>query len=235
MWEHRWPPPLHTSQQWHLVFQADPASSRGIPSHASPHSRPFYCIRAANCVSLPGSLLPTPCFGLPTLPALADSHPRQGHPALIPKEVLRRAALRPLEPTQVEETPAQGEGGLAWVGAPPNARRGQRSWWMGKGVIIVAPPLARCSTMMLSYGVSGFFHSLWHPLLLSLQAVFSQPRAVLSLGLHSKPLFPTPSSPSQQATHDSGWNVHSCSVDHACGSYLVLPSTDRLLHSPLIP
>ena len=103
---------------------------------------------------------------------------------------------------------------------------------------MVAPPLAHHLTMMPCYGMSCFFHRVsqfWCPLLLSLWVVFSQPRALLSLGLHSKLLFPAPSSPLQQATHDSGWNAQSCGVDHACGSYLVLPSTDHLLHSLLIP
>ena len=102
---------------------------------------------------------------------------------------------------------------------------------------MVAPPLAHHSTMTPCYGVSGFFHrlsQLCHPLLLSIHAVFSQPRAVLSLGLYSKTLFPAPSSPSQQATHYSSWKMQSCTVDHACSSYFVLPSTDHLLHSPLI-
>ena len=144
-------------------------------------------------------------------------------------------ALRPPEPMQAEETLAQGAGGPTQVGAPPSACRSRR---VGKGIIMAAPPLAHCSTMTPCYVVSGFFHrvsQLWHPLLLSLQAVFSQPRAVVSLGLHSKSLFLAPSSPSQQVTHDSGCNAQSCGIDHACSSYLLLPSTDRLLHSPLIP
>ena len=41
--------------------------------------------------------------------------------------------------------------------------------------------------------------------------------------------------PSQQETCNSGWNAQCCGVDHACSSYFVLPSTDHLLHSPLIP
>ena len=139
---------------------------------------------------------------------------------------------------QAEATVAQVVGRPTQVGAPLNARRGQRSWWVGKGVMMVAPPLACHLTVTRCYGVSGFFHRLsllWCPLLLSLQAVFSQPRAVRSLGLHSKPPFPAPSSPSQQVTQSSGWNVQSCGVDHVCSSYFVLPSTDRLLCSPLIP
>ena len=90
----------------------------------------------------------------------------------------------------------------------------------------------------LFYGVLGFFrkHSqLWSFLLLSLQTVFSQPASVPSLGLSSKPHFPAPFPPSQQETHDSGWNVQCCCTDHVCSFYFFQPSTDHLLHSPLIP
>ena len=83
-----------------------------------------------------------------------------------------------------------------------------------------------------------FFHRLsrlWSSLLLSLQAVFSKPTAVPSLGPRSKPHFPAPSPPLQQVTHDSGWNVQRCGVDHVCSSYFVLPSTVCLSCSPLIP
>ena len=104
---------------------------------------------------------------------------------------------------------------------------------------MAAPSLARNSTMTLCfYGVPGFFHKLsqsWSSLLLSLQAVFSQPTAVPSLGLRSKPHFPALSAPPQQETHDSGWDAQRCSADHARRSYLVLPYTGRQLHSLLIP
>ena len=36
-------------------------------------------------------------------------------------------------------------------------------------------------------------------------------------------------------TEESGWDSQSCGADHACSSYFVLPSTDHLLCSPLIP
>ena len=176
IWEHCWLCPPWVSQQWRLTFQADPPSSRGIPGHASPHSHPFYCICAANCISLPRCVLPTPCFSPLTLPALADSRPRQGCPGLIPRMVLGWVALRALEPMQEEVTPAQEAGGPPQVGAPPNAHRGRRSWGVGKGFIRAALPLARCSTMTSCFGASSFFHRLsrlWCPLLLPLQAVFS--------------------------------------------------------------
>ena len=126
------------------------------------------------------------------------------------------------------------------MGAPPSAHGGgQRSWQVGRGVIMAALPLESHSAMTpCFYGVPGFFQRLsrlWSSLLLSLQAVFSQPTAVPSLGPCSKPHFPAPSPPSQPVTHDSGWNVQNCSVDHACSSYFVLPSTDHLRCSPLIP
>ena len=104
MWGQWWPRPPHASQQWCPTFQAVHASSRGIPSCASPHSCPHCYIRAAYNTPLPGSVLPTPHFSTQPQPASADSHPRQGSPGLIPKEALGWAALRPLEPTWAEET-----------------------------------------------------------------------------------------------------------------------------------
>ena len=229
------PRPPRACQQWQLTFQADHTSSRGIPGHASPHSRPLCCIHAAYSGPLHGSILPTPRFSTQPPLALADSHPRQGHPGLIPKEALGWAVLRSLEPTGGGDS-SPGAGRPSQMGAPPSAHQ---SWWVGKGIIMAAPPLL-CHSAMVScyYGVPGFFcrlFQLWSSLLLSLQAVFSQPTAVPSLGPCSKPHFPAPSPPSQQATHNSGWNVQSSGVDHVCSSYFVLPSTDHLLHSPLIP
>ena len=231
VWGGGGPASLRASQQWHLRFQADHASCRGTPSLASPLSRHLCCIHTANSVPLPGSVLPTPHFSIQPPPTSVDSHPRQGHLGLIPKEALGWAALRPPEPSQA--------GGKAQKGAPPSASGCQRSRPVGEGVIMAAAPLARHSTRMPCFcGVPGFFcrHSpLWSSLLLSLQAVFSQPIAVPSLGLHSKPHFPAPSPPSQQVTHNSGWNAQSWDVDPACHSYFVLPSTDLPLRSPLIP
>ena len=143
--------------------------------------------------------------------------PRQGHPGLIHREALGWA----------EETLAQGADGPAQMGAPPSA---QRSWWMGKGVVMAAPPFVHHSAMMpCFYGVPGFFcrlSRLWNSLLLSLLAVFSQPTAVPSLGPCSKPHFPAPRPPLQQVTHNSGWNAQSYGVDPACSTYFVLPPTD---------
>ena len=44
-----------------------------------------------------------------------------------------------------------------------------------------------------------------------------------------------PSPPLQQETHDSGQGVQDCGTDHVCSSYFVLPSTDHLLRSLLMP
>lgn len=98
---------------------------------------------------------------------------------------------------------------------------------------MAALPLACHSTMKpYFYGVLDIFHKLsqfWSPLILSLQAVFSKTTGVPSLGLHSKPHFPA------RMTHNSGWDVQSCSTDHTRSSYFVLPSRDHPLCSPLIP
>ena len=146
------------------------------------------------------------------------------------------SALRPRSPRRWNRPRPEGQVGTAQKGIPPMA---QRSWQVLEGAVMAALPLARQSTLMpCFYGVPGFFcrlSQLWSSLLLSLQAVFSLPIAVFSLGLRSKPHFPAPSPALQQVTHDSGWNAQSSSVDHARSSYFVLPFTDCLLHSPLIP
>ena len=41
--------------------------------------------------------------------------------------------------------------------------------------------------------------------------------------------------PSAQETHYSGSGTQGSGVNHVCSSYFVLPSTDGLLHFPLIP
>ena len=53
-----------------------------------------------------------------------------------------------------------------------------------------------------------------------LVAVFSQPTAVHTLGLLSKPHFPVLSPPLQQETHNSGWGAQGCGTDHAHSSSL---------------
>ena len=81
------------------------------------------------------------------------------------------AVLRTLEPERAKETLALRVGEPAQLGAPPCACRG-RSQQVGKGVAMVAPPLAHHSTMgFCFYSGPVFFqkHSwLWSSLLLSL-------------------------------------------------------------------
>ena len=241
VWEQWWPHPPHTSQQWCLVFQADQDSSRGIPSHTSPHSCPLCCICTANSVPLPGSILPTLHFSTQPHPTPPPQHqwslvPGSCAQGWFPRRLWDGWCSGPWSPHRWR-TP-QTEGRVSRLRCEPlpvpmEAKEG--SWRLGKVALSLA-----CHWTMMScfYGISDFFHRLswlWSSLLLSLQAVFSQPTAVPSLGSCSKPHFPEPSPVSQQATHDSGWNAQSYSVDHACSSYFVLPSTDHLLHSPLIP
>ena len=56
-----------------------------------------------------------------------------------------------------------------------------------------------------------------------------------SLGSCSKLHFSAHSPPPQQETQDSGWSAQGCGTDQMCSAYFVLPSTDCLLYSPLIP
>ena len=86
------------------------------------------------------------------------------------------------------------------------------------------------------YGGLGFLqeHSwLWSSSFPSPQAVSSQPTAVLSPGLLSKPHVPAPRPCLHWQTHVSSWDMQSCDLDPLCRSHSVLPATDWLLHSPL--
>ena len=117
---------------------------------------------------------------------------------------------------------------LRWVPLSVPTKAGAGEW--GGGVAMSAPPLVHHSTMAPCFcGGLGFFHKLsqlWSSLILSLQAVSSQPTAVPSLGLLSKPCFPAPSLSLHQETHDSGLGVQACGKDRAHSSYFVLSSTD---------
>lgn len=68
-----------------------------------------------------------------------------------------------------------------------------------------------------------------HPFRLSLQLSFRTPVAVLSLCLLFKPHFPAPKLPSYQETHDSGWDMPGCGMNHKHTCYTVLPPTDWLI------
>lgn len=102
---------------------------------------------------------------------------------------------------------------------------------------MAVPPLPCHSTAApLFYGDQGFPQKLsWSNLLLSLQAVSSHLTAVPFQGSLSKPHVPAHNPPPYKQTHVSGWGAWGCSMDRECRSYSVLPSTDQLLHSPLIP
>ena len=239
VWGQWWPRPPCTSQKWCLAFQVDHASSRGIPGHTYPYSRPLCCICSANSAPLLGPVLPTPCFSSQTLPASADSCPRQGCPRLIPKEPLGWGGAQASGAHAGGGDPSPRGGWACSDGSPSQYPQrlmkpagGERGC---NGGYTPCTPLKNDTLLLRCPGFFRRLSQLWSSLFLSLQSVFSQPTAVSSLGLCSKPHFPAPSPPSQQATHNSGWNVQSCNVDHACSSYFVLPSTDHPLHSPLIP
>ena len=121
------------------------------------------------------------------------------------------------------------------MGAPPNAHTG-KGLVGGKGPCNGGSALcAPLNNGTCSYGDPGFFPQTFQFVeLLTPGDVASQPTAVPSLGLLSKPHFPAPSPALYQETHNSGWGVQRGSMDHEHSSYFVLPSTDQLLCSPLI-
>ena len=85
---------------------------------------------------------------------------------------------------------------LALAGALPNAHRG-RGWCVKREAAMEALSFVCHSTVVLCFcGDLGFLHKhswLWSSSLPSPQAVSSQPTAVTSLGLLSKPHVPAPS------------------------------------------
>ena len=92
---------------------------------------------------------------------------------------------------------------------------------------MVAPPFACHSTMVLHFSGLGFLHEHSHlqsSSFPSLLAVSSQPTAVPSPGLLSKPHVPTPSLCAHWQTHVSGWGAQGRGKDHLCRSHSVLPA-----------
>ena len=64
----------------------------------------------------------------------------------------------------------------------------------------------------------------------SLQAVSSQPTAVLPLGFLSNPHIPALSLRVHRWTHVPVWGAQGCGTDRLCRSHSVLSATDQLLH-----
>ena len=122
----------------------------------------------------------------------------------------------------------------AWAVALPSTQGG-RGQCVRREAAVAALPFVHHSTMALCFhGRLGFLHKhsqLQIFSLPSLQAVSSQPTAVLSLRPLSKLHIPAPS---PCCTHLSGWDMQGCVKDHLCKSHSVLPATDQLLRSPLI-
>ena len=125
------------------------------------------------------------------------------------------------------ETLAWGMGKPAQMVASPSACRGQRSRCVGKGVVMAALPLTHYSAMMPCF-YGGAPYSC--PFRLSFHSQQLSPAWVHA----PNPTFQQQAPSPQQETHASGWGAQSCGADHACSFYFVLPSTDHLLHSPLI-
>ena len=137
------PCPPRTSQQWHRAFQADHASSRAFPA-----THPLTPVPSAVSVQptalLPGSVVPTPTLqhsapasigGLPsqTVVPRADS---QGGFGMDGAQVPRAHAGG--------GDPAPRGGQARSDGSPSQCLQRQRSWRVGKGVVMVAHPL--CTT-----------------------------------------------------------------------------------------
>ena len=112
-------------------------------------------------------------------------------------------------------------------------------WRLEKGTAMVALSPACHSTMAPHIlGSPGLLHKpsqQWSPSLLLPQAISSLPTAVPSLGPLSKPHFPARNPPPHQETHNSGWGIQGCGMDHVHQSHSVLPSIEQLLYSPPIP
>ena len=127
-------------------------------------------------------------------------------------------------------------GGWACSGGSPSQCPQRLKPTGGEGVAMAAPPLVHHWTIMpCFYGGLGVFHKLswlWSSLLLSLQAVFSQPTAVPSVGPCSKLHFLAPA-PLHNRRHMTQTGVHSAAAETMRSSYFVLPATDCLLCSSI--
>ena len=103
---------------------------------------------------------------------------------------------------------------------------------------MAALPFACHSTMVPHFQGSPRFPQKHSPRqrssLPSLQAISTQPTAVLSPGPLSKPHTSTPRPCQHRQTPISGWGVQDCGPDHLCKSCSVLPATDGPLHFLLI-
>ena len=133
------PPSAYGGKGWHVgVVTAPPLANNsamapnflGRPcffyGYSQPHSPSLpsllLYLHSQQCSS-PWSTLLTPHFSTQHLPAVVDSHLRQGCPGLFPKEALEWVALRTLEPMWVKETLAWGAGKPAQMGAPPSSHK----------------------------------------------------------------------------------------------------------------
>lgn len=139
---------------------------------------------------------------------------------------------------------AMGRGGFglretgkaAQMGTPPSAHRGQ-SQWKGMGVTFADLPPVHHSSLKLCFcdvwAFSANFPSSGALYSYSLRLSF-QLTAVPSLGLHCKPHFSAPALTRQQETQ---LKLGFAALQRGpCTQFLLaLPSTDYLLHSPLIP
>ena len=135
----------------------------------------------------------------------------------------------PLGPAGPEEVLVGGKWEPAQVGAPPSAHQGRgqgkgAQWW----------PCLLCTTQQWHFAFLVAQISFTNipdcgtPYSCLFRSVCLQPVAVLFLSPLSKPHIPVPN-PFHTSERDSGWGVQSCSTDHSCRSYTVLPATDQCL------
>ena len=125
--------------------------------------------------------------------------------------------------------------GPARSGGIPSSARGGRGQRAGRGLLQPPRSLRTSQQWRLGSVVPGFFQELsrsWGSLLLRL-SLHTSSCALPGLALQTPPCSTRP--PLHKETHDSGRGAQGCGRDLACSPYSVLPSTDRLLCSPLIP
>lgn len=184
---------------------------------------------------------PTAVLSLVTLPHFSILLPQHGQdtylslgcPVSAPQEALAGVVCESLQLVWAERTWLEGR--WARSGEYPSQCLWRRGQWVGRGLQPSHPFHATQQQHLYSMVTKGFPRNSWSNLLLSLQAVSSHLTAVPFQEFLSKPMFQH-TTPLHTSRHMSQAGVHGAAAwTVRCRSYSVLPSTDQLLHSPLIP